>query len=177
VGAISAGYAAYKAYKWTEKMKASETSDANKNVVNDALLWHAAHGNSVKCGGFTIPVPIGWWARSSCELVTPSPAYTFRLRQTPVQLFVNLESAPSINDPRWREDVKKRLERDGYSLERTEETTVATAPAFCFEFASPSKRTDSSTIACDVDKKMVVAFFYSDQNFKPKFYEILSSIK
>jgi hypothetical protein len=141
-----------------------------------ALVWHVVHGNSVRCGRFTITVPAGWWARNSCELVTPSVASAL-MPQTPVQLFVNLQYAPSVQDTQWRKDVQAKLETEGYSLDGVRELTVATGQTFCFEFRSPTKHIEGSTIACDIDQKMVLTFFYDDPKFKSTFYQILSSIK
>lgn len=143
-----------------------------------AFLWHVVHGSVAKCGAWTIPIPTGWWARSSgCELVTPSPAYTLKINQKPAQVFVTLDSAPSVLDPKWREDVQRKLRQDGYSLNGTKDTIVAGAPTVCFEFKSSSGSPGPLTIACDVDKKMVVTFFYANSDLKARFYEILSSIK
>jgi hypothetical protein len=142
-----------------------------------ASVWHLFHGSSVRCGEFTIPVPAGWWARDGgCSLVTPSPAYTLKT-QAPTQMFFNLLPTPSVNDSQWRGDVVAQLQRDGNIFEGTKELAVAAIPTVCFQYRTPSKPRRASTITCNVDRRMVVTFFYDDPKLANDFYKILSGIQ
>jgi hypothetical protein len=141
-----------------------------------AKLWHVVNGNSVRCGGFTVPVPDGWWARNGgCSLVTPSPAYTVRI-QHPAQIFLNLTPAPSVRDNRWRQAMLDQRQIEGDTLRRTTELTVAGSQTMCFEYDAPST-SSNSIIACDVDGRMVVNFFFNDQRLKANFYQVLRGVR
>lgn len=108
-----------------------------------AKLWHLVHGNSVRCGAFTVPVPNGWWARDGgCSLVTPSPAYALRL-QNPAQVFFNLTAAPSVLDNQWRQAMLDQRQVGGDTLRRTSELSVAGSRAMCFEYDAPSTSSNS----------------------------------
>lgn len=141
-----------------------------------AKLWHVARGNFVQCGGFTIPVPSAWWARNGgCSLVTPSPAYTV-LDRKPVQIFFNLAHPPSVDDSRWRQDVLNQTELEGDTLLHTTDLTVAGSKTMCLEYRAPST-SSNSIIACNVDGRMVVTFFFEDQKWKTDFYWVLRGIR
>lgn len=140
-----------------------------------AKLWHLVHGNSVNCGGFTVPVPDAWWARrGGCSLVTPSPRYTIR-PQNPVEVFFNLTDAPSVRDLQWRQEMLSQRHVQGDTLRRTTELTVAGNQTICFEYEAPSTST-KSIIACNMDRRMVVTLFFDDPKWKADFYQILRGI-
>lgn len=142
-----------------------------------AALWHFLNPRPVKCGDFSIRVPSRWWAKNQgCTLITPSPAYSLRV-QEPVQLFFNLVSTPSVNDPKWRTDVEVTLQGDGNTLTSSKELTVAGVPTVCFEYLRPSKPNLKSAIICNVDRKMVVTFFYDDAALANEFYTILRTVQ
>jgi hypothetical protein len=141
-----------------------------------AKLWHIAHGNVAQCGEFTVPVPNGWWARNSgCSLVTPSPAYTVRNRN-PVQIFFNLSHPPAVSDSQWKQNMLNQTQVEGDTLLHTTELTVAGSKAVCFEYGATSTSA-KSIIACNVDRRMVVTFFFDHQDWKIDFYRILSGIR
>lgn len=70
----------------------------------------------------------------------------------------------------------EQQEVEGDRLERTTEMTVAGSRAMCFEYGALSKSSDS-IIACNVDGRMVVNFFYRDPKLKADFYQILNGVR
>jgi len=146
----------------------------------NAKVWHLTHGGFIQCGGFRVPVPSGWYPESidgGCQIIRPT--YTFRLQhqlQHSVKVFLNVTNAPSVDDKQWRQDVIARLQREGKNFRGTTELVVGGIPTVCFEWNAADNSSDS-VIACNVDKRMVVNFFYDDQKCKSDFNEILRGIQ
>jgi hypothetical protein len=142
-----------------------------------AVLWHIVHRAAVECGEYTIPVPTGWWARDGgCSLVTPLPKHSLLSAQA-AQIFFNRVATPDVGDTNWRTDVLNQLQQRGETFEGTKELMVAGAPTICFQYRLPSDSLQSIAIACNVDRRMVVTFFYDDPKLAADFYQVLYGIR
>jgi hypothetical protein len=142
-----------------------------------ARFWHLSHGNFTTCGGFTIPVPSGWWAKEDgCRLVTPLQMHNIEL-QHPVLIIFNATPTPSAQDNRSKQDVLNRLQRDGAAIYGTVDLTVAGSDTLCFEHSLPEQDNYRSVVSCNLDERMVVNLFYDDPKWKTDFYQILRGIR
>jgi hypothetical protein len=55
--------------------------------------------------------------------------------------------------------------------------TVAGIQTVCFEYRRSSEPERKSAIACNVDRRMVVTFFYDDPMLTNEFYNILRTVQ
>jgi hypothetical protein len=141
-----------------------------------AMFWHLVHGNSARCGEFTVPVPRGWWPTDGgCTLVTPSRPYHPR-SQDLAQIFFNLAAAPSASASQWSQATLDQNQSKGDPLRHVEQLTVAGRPTVCFEYDAPVMGSNP-IIACNVERRMVVTLFYDNPKFKAAFYEVLRGVR
>jgi hypothetical protein len=165
---------------WVLLMAAGTILMAYLGLPLTSVAWHLRRGNSVQCGGFQIPVSRGWWPtefEGGCELIQSE--FTFHILhefQYPVKAFFNFITSPYVEDKQWQQNLVNKLRRDGNIFRGAKELSVGGIPTLCLEWESPTIPARSS-VACNVNRRMIVTFFCEDQKSKAQFYKILRGIQ
>ena len=143
-----------------------------------ATLWHWRHGDRIQCGNRTIPVPRDWFQVKSdraCNITAMEPEF-HRPKGFAVARFYSRTDTPSSNDEQWRTDYTGMMIKNGYSIGRISDVTVAGIPTVCVESNKPSDP-DDLHIVCAVSKQMMIMFRYTDKKWEAGFYNILRGMQ
>ena len=146
----------------------------------EATLWHLRHKNVINCRGVRVTVPNGWYPEvtdNGCQLIRMRyTLFPWREIHNHLSVQVNVVDTPSIHDDQWKLDVMARLQREGEIFLSSFDVMVDGIPTICLEW-SGSNAPLNWIIACNVDRRMVVTFFYDNDRWKPEFLKVLSGIR
>lgn len=145
-----------------------------------SLLWHLTHGTSASFQQWQVPVPWGWRAFGTEQMLIVQRMHRFYYRPGAFSqvIIVPLVFPPDFkfNYEKWKALAIDKELRSGHQFVSERRILLSGQEGYCFSF-SESQDPQRLSIRCDVPGHELSFGFAGDKTYAPTFDSIIQRVK